>query len=139
MGIKLKGITWAHTRGYVPMVATAQRFNELNPEIEIEWEKRSLRDFENAPVEQLAEKYDLLIIDHPWAGFASKNGVLIPLEKYLSKDFLDDQLKNSVGQSHLSYNFDGFQSALAVDAACPVCVYRPKYFADKNLPKDWNE
>ena len=135
MGIKLKGITWAHTRGYVPMVATAQRFNELNPEIEIEWEKRSLRDFENAPVEQLAEKYDLLIIDHPWAGFASKNGVLIPLEK----DFLDDQLKNSVGQSHLSYNFDGFQSALAVDAACPVCVYRPKYFADKNLPKDWNE
>ena len=81
MGIKLKGITWAHTRGYVPMVATAQRFNELNPEIEIEWEKRSLRDFENAPVEQLAETYDLLIIDHTWAGFASKNGVLIPPAK----------------------------------------------------------
>ncbi len=32
--IKLKGITWNHTRGLLPMVATSQRFTELHPEVE---------------------------------------------------------------------------------------------------------
>jgi hypothetical protein len=31
----LRGITWNHSRGFVPMVATAQRFSELNPSVEI--------------------------------------------------------------------------------------------------------
>jgi multiple sugar transport system substrate-binding protein len=29
--IRLTGITWNHTRGYTPMVATAQRFCEMRP------------------------------------------------------------------------------------------------------------
>ena len=29
----LRGMTWDHSRGYTPMVATAQRFSELNPGI----------------------------------------------------------------------------------------------------------
>jgi len=46
----LRGIAWDHTRGFVPMVATAQRFHELHPEIEIRWEKRSLQAFADAPI-----------------------------------------------------------------------------------------
>ena len=30
-----------------------------------------MQEFADAPVEKLAEAYDLLIIDHPWAGFAA--------------------------------------------------------------------
>lgn len=39
MDIKLRGITWNHSRGYVSVVATAQRFMELDPGEEIIWRK----------------------------------------------------------------------------------------------------
>jgi len=54
MNLLLRGITWNHTRGLLPMVATAQRFQELNPGVEIRWEKRSLQEFADAPVDQLS-------------------------------------------------------------------------------------
>ncbi|MGH9619970.1 MAG: carbohydrate ABC transporter substrate-binding protein, partial [Bryobacteraceae bacterium] len=66
--VQLKGITWRHTRGYLPMVATAQRFCELNPEVLIRWETRSLQQFADSPVEELAREFDLLVIDHPSMG-----------------------------------------------------------------------
>mgnify|MGYP000006307341 FL=1 len=136
---KMKGITWAHSRGFTSIVAVSQRYSELHPEVEIVWEKRSLQKFADAPVEKLAEAYDLLIIDHPWAGFAAKHKILLPLQKYLSEDYLKDQEMNSVGASHISYNFDGYQSALAIDAATPIAVYRPDYFKDKKVPETFEE
>ena len=79
--IQLNGITWDHTRGYVSVVATAQRFHELHPHVEIIWHKRSLQEFADAPIQKLVEKYDLLVIDHPWAGFAAANsGTLLRLQ-----------------------------------------------------------
>ena len=46
-----------------------------------------------------------------------------------------------MGKSHISYNFNGFQSALAIDAATPIAVYRPDYFADRGLtlPADFED
>ncbi|MBO0455165.1 extracellular solute-binding protein [Enterococcus hulanensis] len=136
---KLKGITWNHSRGFTSVVATAQRFCELHPDVEIEWEKRSLQEFADAPIQNLADQYDLLIIDHPWAGFAQQSGILADLSLHLPPEFLTDQKENSVGKSHLSYNFDGFQSALAVDAATPIAVYNQQFFSDKAVPKNWQE
>jgi len=46
----LRGITWNHSRGFVSVVATAQRFSEMRPEVEIRWEKRSLQEFADAPI-----------------------------------------------------------------------------------------
>ncbi len=135
--IKLKGITWDHSRGFTSIVATAQRFHELNPDVEITWEKRSLQAFADEPINKLAERYDLLIIDHPWAGFAARTGVIIPLNEHLSAEFLADQAANSVGKSHESYCFDGYQSALAIDAATPVAASRPDLLAQ--TPKNWEE
>lgn len=66
--VKLRAITWNHTRGYLPMVARAQRFSELHPEIEIDWDKRSLQEFADFPVSKLAQQFDLLVIDHPFCG-----------------------------------------------------------------------
>ncbi len=95
--ITLKGMTWDHSRGFTPMAATAQRFHELHPEVEIRWDKRSLQEFADKPIAELAATYDLLVIDHPWAGFASRSGVLLDLNKLLPADFMDDQAANSVG------------------------------------------
>src|SRR4051812_9409299 len=117
--IRLKGMTWNHSRGYTPMVATAQRFCEMQAEskVEIVWEKRSLQEFADQPIDALAKRYDLLVIDHPWAGFAAASGVLVPLDEHLPAEFLADQAENSVGKSHESYTFGGHQWALAIDAA----------------------
>jgi multiple sugar transport system substrate-binding protein len=81
----------------------------------------------------------LLVIDHPWAGFAAKSHALLPLQEVLDADFLADQAANSVGASFSSYNFDGFQSALAIDAASPVAVWRPDVLTAGDVPATFEE
>lgn len=139
--ITLNGIAWNHTRGFVPLVATAQRFGELHPNVEIHWHKRSLQAFADFPVEQLVEQYDLLIIDHPFAGKAAAKQLLLPLDEWLSADFLADQHANSVGASHTSYQWNDHQWGLATDAATPVSAHRPDLFARHNLdlPETWDD
>ena len=123
------------------MVATAQRFSELNPGVEITWEKRSLQQFADLSIQQLAERYDLLVIDHPWAGFAAKTGAILPFDDYLPADYLADQAINTVGHSYESYNYNGRQWALAIDAATPVAASRPDLLEQHGLtlPKTYDE
>lgn len=139
--INLRGITWNHSRGFLPMVATAQRFSELNPHVQITWEKRSLQQFADFSIQELAERFDLLVIDHPWAGFAAKTQSIIPLDQYLSNDYLKDQQQNSVGASYESYHYDGHLWALPIDAATPVAASRPDLLAEKGLqlPKSFDD
>lgn len=134
-------MTWGHTRGFLPVVATAQRFQELHPDIEIVWEKRSLKAFEEFPVEKLAADYDLMVIDHPFVGYAAAHGPLLPLDEHLPADFLADQAANSVGASHPSYNYGGHHWALAIDAATPVAFQRDDLLARLGLaaPRTWDE
>lgn len=139
--IVLNGITWGHSRGLTPLLAYAQRFNERYPEVEIRWKKRTLQEFADYPIEKLTETYDLLIIDHPWVGCAAATGCVLPLEKYLPQDYLEDQGKNSVGGSHESYFYGGHQWALAIDAATPVASYRNDLLKANNtpVPQTWDD
>lgn len=139
--ITLKGITWAHSRGITPLLAAAQRFNELYPHTEIVWEKRSLQHFADYPLEKLTDHYDLLIIDHPWVGCAAATGCVLPLDQYLPAAYLDDQAAHTVGKSHVSYHYQGHQWALAIDAATPVASYRPDLLAANHtaVPQSWQE
>jgi multiple sugar transport system substrate-binding protein len=123
------------------MVATSQRYSELYPEVTIQWEKRSLQEFADAPIQALIDRYDLLVIDHPWAGYAAHSRVLLPLNEYLPEDFMQDQATQAVGQSHASYQFDGCQTALAIDAATPVASWREDILMQKGLkiPSGWEE
>jgi multiple sugar transport system substrate-binding protein len=148
MGVKLatspiilKGITWGHSRGITPLLAYSQRFTELNPGVEIHWTKRSLQEFADFPIEKLTEQYDLLIIDHPWVGCAAATECVLPLEQWLSKKYLQDQLKNTVGFSHLSYQYNLHQWALAIDAATPAASYRVDLLEKNNakLPATWHD
>lgn len=139
--VTLRGITWNHSRGFTPMAATAQRFSELNPEVEITWDKRSLQAFADQPVDTLAQTYDLLVLDHPWAGFAARTHAILPLDELLPAAYLENQKANSVGASYASYSQEGRQWALAIDAATPVASYRPDLVEKHrlHLPQTWEE
>ncbi|MEK0316145.1 ABC transporter substrate-binding protein [Cohnella sp. 56] len=137
--VTLKGITWDHARGFEPVRAAADAFRRFHPEVRIEWEKRSLKDFGDYPVSALAADYDLIMIDHPHVGISSAQGVLVPLDLYLPADYLSDQAENSVGPSHRSYQWNHHQWALAVDAAAQVASYRPDLLAEDRLPCTWEE
>ena len=138
---KLKGITWGHSRGLTPLVAAAQRWSELYPDVSISWEKRSLQQFADYPIEKLTEEYDLLIIDHPWVGKAASLGCVLPLDNYLSETYLKEQAESSVGYSHHSYHYDGHQWALAIDAAAPAASCRADLLQEAGvpIPETWEE
>ena len=74
-------------------------------------------------------------------GCAATKECVLPLDEYLDKKYLTDQLQNSVGPSHLSYHYEGHQWALAIDAATPAASYREDLFRENNIsvPVAWNE
>ena len=137
----LRGITWGHSRGYTPLVAAAQRFSELYPGVTISWDKRTLQQFADYPIEILTKEFDLLIIDHPWVGKAAGLGCVLPLDEHLPAAYIKEQAGNSVGYSHHSYNYDGHQWALAIDAATPVASYRADLLEKAGImpPDSWDD
>jgi multiple sugar transport system substrate-binding protein len=139
--IVLHGKTWGHSRGVTPLLAVSQRFNELYPHVHINWTKRTLQEFADFSIEKLTETNDLIIIDHPWVGCASATNCVLPLNNYLPKNFLQNQLQNSVGGSHESYNYDGVQWALAIDAATPAASFRKDLLKLNNIeiPQTWKD
>ena len=139
--IILNGITWGHSRGITPLLAVSQRFTELNPHVQINWKKRTLQQFADYPIEKLTEEYDLLIIDHPWVGCAAATGCVLPLDEYLPEEILQDQYRKTVGDSHMSYQYNRHQWALAVDAATPAASYRADLLQKNNIqvPQTWEE
>ena len=139
MAAVLRGITWGHSRGITPLLAASQRYEEMHPGLQVHWKKRTLQEFADFPIEKLTEEYDLLIIDHHWVGCAAATNCVLPLNEYLSKTYLDDQLNSSVGNSHLSYNYNNQQWALAIDAATPAASYRMDMLEHNNtsVPTNW--
>ena len=79
MGITLKGLTWDHPRGYAPLIGGIPNTKSSIPKSKSQWDRRTLREFGEAPIEQYLDRYDLLIVDHPFVGFAAAHGVLIDL------------------------------------------------------------
>src|SRR5215204_1118390 len=139
--IELRGSTWDHTRGYDPLPVTADSYSAAHRDVRIVWEKRTLRDFAEMALQKLALRYDLIVLDHPWIGGCEAAGSLLPIDDYLSADFLSDQAYNSVGKSHTSYMFKGHQWALAIDAASQVSAYRPDLLAqiEAEIPQTWGQ
>jgi len=135
--IKLKGMTWDHSRGYDPMIATSIKFSEQhNNEVDIEWDKRPLQAFADRPIEEMTEDYDLIVIDYPHVGEVAAKGLLQNLDTPKYEHEIELLKKQSVGSSHDSYFINGKQWALAIDAASQISCYREDLF--NAVPKDWN-
>lgn len=134
--IKLKGMTWSHPRGYDPLVACSKLWKEQTG-VSIEWEKRSLQDFETFPVEELAREYDLIVIDHPHVGQITAENCLAPLDVAGRQAERDALIKGSVGQSYASYRWQGRQWAFPIDTAAQVAAWRPDLVGQP--PAAWND
>ncbi len=130
----LKGMTWSHPRGYDPMVACSTLWKDRTG-VWVDWEKRSLQDFESFPVEELARAYDLIVIDHPHVGQITAEGCLEPLDVPGREDELSALSASSVGQSFPSYSWRGRQWAFPIDAATQVQAWRPDVLTA--APADW--
>jgi multiple sugar transport system substrate-binding protein len=137
----LSCITWNHSRAFPPLVATAQRYEELNPDIRITWEKRSLHEFGHADISALAERFDLLVIDHPMLGDVEQTGALHNLKPMLTEGERRDLEEDSIGPSFESYLWKGKLYALPVDVAAPAASFRPDLLerASDELPTTWND
>ena len=122
--MQLKGMTWDHPRGYDPLAAAAREW-EARTGVSIAWDRRSLQDFETYPVRDLAERYDLIVIDHPHVGQVMAEGCLRPFEMVE----VEEIAAGSLGQSFPSYFWQGHQWALPIDAAAQVQAWRPDRLA----------
>lgn len=136
--IKLRGITWDHPRGAGPLFASVARVHELFG-VTVEWQARSLKDFGDAPLVDLARQFDLLVMDHPHVGVAAATGCVHSLDALLPWSTFEALAAASVGPSFPSYTYAGCQWALPVDAACQVGACRPDLVDAAALPAAWVE
>jgi multiple sugar transport system substrate-binding protein len=130
--ITLRGMTWDHPRGWLPLQACATAWQQRTG-ITVTWDRRSLQDFESYPVEELAQRYDLIVMDHPHVGQICDEGCILSLQ--------DPRLQAlagaSVGASYASYFWRGQQWALPIDAASQVQAWCPDRIAAPAA--DWDE
>jgi len=133
--VRLRGMTWDHRRAIDPLLATQAAFAQQHPGVEIAWSSRPLHGFEFTPVAELAQSYDLIILDHPFCGDIAASNCLLPLDDILA----GDMRSAFVGPSLETYAYQGRTWALPVDAACQVAVSRPDLMArlDSAPPADW--
>lgn len=122
--IVLKGMTWDHPRGVDPLLACARLWREQTG-VEIHWDRQSLQGFESWPLEDLAARYDLIVIDHPHVGQAAAEGCLLPFDTDSVGGPIQALAAASVGPSFASYEWKGKQWALPIDAAAQVQAWRP--------------
>jgi multiple sugar transport system substrate-binding protein len=139
---RLRGMTWDHGRGFDPLAKGVPLFTADHPDYEIEWTRRSLRDFGVQPVEVLAERFDIIVIDHPFCGRAKATGCLLDLKPLFPASFFRMLETESVGPSTRSYYYGGGIWGLPTDAASQVASYRPdllKALGFDHPPKTWAE
>ena len=127
--MKLRGMTWDHPRGFDPVVAASEVFR-AETGVEIAWDKRSLQAFADAPIAEMAERYDFIVLDHPHVGQIAETGALLSLP-------MPQDASASLGGSAESYFWNGKCWAYAVDAACQMAAYRPDLGPD--LPRHWED
>ena len=117
-------MTWDHPRAYDPLLACDAVWRARTG-VSVQWDRRSLQDFETYPIEQLARRYDLLVIDHPHVGLVAEQGCLVAFEQGV----------DAVGPSLASYRWNGRLWALPIDAATQVqCIHRDRLGAP---PTEW--
>ena len=106
---RLTGIGWDHPRGFGCYEGSGVAFMREHPDIELVWEKRSLRAFGEAPIDDLAELYDLVVFDHPFVGRAHATRAFLDL-KEIVPDVVSAALADELGQAARSMTEDGSPS-----------------------------
>ncbi len=139
--IQLTGIAWDHSRALPPLVATAQRYEETHRGVRIHWQKRTLDEFGHAPIDVLVKKFDLVVIDHPWAGFCFEKNLVHDLAKIAPPETLAELKRNAIGPTFESYVWQDKLLALPIDAATPAPSWRPDLLERAGVapPQTWTD
>lgn len=113
--MSLSILAWDHPRATDPLAACAEEWGRLTGE-QFLIRTRSLRSFgDDVPA---GAGHDLVLIDHPHVGQAAADRAILPLDDLLQDADLAMLAADSAGASHASYEHDGHQWAVAIDAAC---------------------
>lgn len=128
------GLTWDHPRGYVALERAAREAQHTG--LSLRWERQPLEGFESHPIEELAEKYDIVVIDHPHLGDAVGGDCFRSLESIFEGGQLETWRAQSIGRSFDSYRYAGQHWALPLDAASQVAVCRPDLLR-QDPPRTW--
>jgi multiple sugar transport system substrate-binding protein len=134
----LSGIAWDHPRGVGGLRHATTRLALGNPDLAVDWDARPLVSFEDTPLAELAERYDLMAIDHPNIGDAIAAAALRSLDDLIPLAELDDLAHDTVGPTLASYRRDDRLWALPLDAACQVAAFRPDLL-EGDVPGTWDE
>lgn len=134
-----RGLTWDHPRGYDPLAAAALARPGPDGRPLIRWERQPLEGFESTPVAELAERYDLLVIDHPHLGETLRADCLVPMDEIFEADRLAAFEATSIGATFASYRLGGNVWALPLDAATQVMALRPDLLGDREAPATWDD
>ena len=89
----------------------------------------------------LAQKFDLIVIDHPWAGFCFEKNLVLDLAQIALPEKLAELKQNSIGPTFASYVWQNKILALPIDAATPAPSWRPDLLerAGVQPPQTWAE
>ena len=139
--INLRGLTWAHTRGFAPLSVLGRVWEDFHPDQQVTWVARSLRSFGEEPLAPFLDEYDLLVFDYPFAGEALESGWVTPLEDLLPADLLRERRDGTVSPLYDALTVDGRQAALPIDVATHVAASRPDLLdrLGESLPATWDE
>lgn len=142
-GSRYLGLTWDHPRGAHALCEAARRLAAANAGCRIDWRCQPLSGFEEHPLAELADRHDLLVIDHPHLGEAIASNALQPLDVLFDEATLAAWRTGSVGASYASYECGGRLWALPVDAATQVMAARADLCRDASgdiaLPDSWHD
>ena len=138
MTVTLRGLAWDHRRCWGPLDASVGPYVATHPGLSIVWDRRSLYEFGEGRLEDVLRQYDLVVFDHPFVGDIANGRLMVPFDDHLTAAEQARFAADSVGASWRSYQADGRQWALPIDAAAQVASFRPDLlgaYADA-LPAD---
>ncbi|MCD2443421.1 extracellular solute-binding protein [Agromyces sp. SYSU K20354] len=134
---RFRGLTWDHPRGRLALERAAATATDVARERLIDWDAQPLEGFEASPIEELAARYDVIVLDHPHLGDAIAAGAVRPLDTLFPAEFLAEVSRGAVGPSAASYTLEGRLWALPLDAATQVAVSVPELVPTS--PRTWAE
>lgn len=128
----LRGLNWGHRRAMGPMDSISLH---ISAEIgtELVWDQQTLGGFEHGLVASVADRYDLVVFDHPFCGSIASEGLLTPLCRHLP----DLNAGQFIGKSFESYWYKNELWGLPIDGATQAGVYRPDLLCELNPPDNW--
>lgn len=134
---RYRGLTWDHPRGRLALERASATATDAAGERLIDWDAQPLEGFESTPIDELAARYDVIVLDHPHLGDAIATGAVRPLDAVFPAEFLAGVARGAVGPSAASYTLDGRLWALPLDAATQVAASVPELVP--TAPHTWAE